>query len=48
LREGVKDGDEAVDGVETEGRDGGNVASAEEGGLEEGEEKQGDAGVGER
>lgn len=47
MGEGVKDGDEAVDGVEGECRDGGDVACGEEGGLEEVEEEEADAGVGE-
>lgn len=47
LGEGVEDGDEAVDGVEGEGGDGGDVAGGEEGGLEEVEKEEGDAGVGE-
>lgn len=47
LGEGVEDWDEAVDGVEGEGGKGGNVAGGEEGGLEEVEEEEGDAGVGE-
>ena len=47
LREGVKDGDQARDAVEGEGGNGGDVAGAEEGGLEEEEEEEGDAGVGE-
>ena len=47
LGEGVEDGYEAVDGVEREGGEGGDVAGGEEGGLEEVEEEEGDAGVGE-
>lgn len=47
LREGVEDGEEAVDRVEGEGGQGGDVARGEEGGLEEVEEEEGDAGVGE-
>lgn len=47
LGEGVEDGDEPGDAVEGEGGDGGDVAGAEEGGLEEEEEEEGDAGVGE-
>lgn len=47
LGEGVEDWDEAVDGVEGEGGEGGDVAGGEEGGLEEVEEEEGDAGVGE-
>lgn len=47
LAEGVENGDEAVDAVEGERGDGGDVAGAEEGGLQEEEEKEGDAGVGE-
>ena len=47
LGERVEDGDEAVDGVEGEGGDGGDVAGGEEGGLEEIEEEEGDASVGE-
>ena len=47
LGERVEDGDEAVDGFEGEGGDGGDVARGEEGGLEEVEEEEGDAGVGE-
>ena len=47
LGEGVEDRDEAVDGVEGEGGEGGDVAGGEEGGLEEVEEEEGDAGVGE-
>lgn len=47
LAEGVEDGEEAEDGVEGEGGDGGDVACAEEGGLQEVEEEEGDAGVGE-
>lgn len=47
LGEGVEDGDEAVDCVEGEGRDGGDVAGAEEGALQEEEEEEGGAGVGE-
>jgi hypothetical protein len=47
LRKGVEDGDQAVDGVEGEGGDRGDVAGAEEGGLQEEEEEEADAGVGE-
>lgn len=47
LGEGVEDGYETVDGVEGEGGEGGDVAGGEEGGLEEVEEEEGDAGVGE-
>lgn len=47
LREGREDGDEAVDGVEGEGGNGGDVAGGEEGGLQQVEEEEGDAGVGE-
>lgn len=47
LGEGVEDWDEAVDGVEGEGSEGGDVAGGEEGGLEEVEEEEGNAGVGE-
>ena len=47
MREGVEDGEDAVDGVEGEGGDGGDVSRREEGGLEEVEEEEGDAGVGE-
>lgn len=47
MGEGIKDWNEAVDGVEGEGGDGSDVAGGEEGRLEEVEEKEGDAGVGE-
>ena len=47
MGERVEDWYEAVDGVEGEGGDGGDVAGGEEGGLEEVEEEQGNAGVGE-
>lgn len=47
LGDGVEDGEEAVDGVEGEGGEGGDVARGEEGGLEEVEEEEGGAGVGE-
>lgn len=47
LGEGVEDGDEAVDAVEGEGGDGGDVAGGEEGGLDEVEEEEGGADVGE-
>ena len=47
MGEGVEDGDEAVDGVEREGGNGGDVAGGEEGGLEEEEEGEGGAEVGE-
>lgn len=46
LGEGVEDRDEPVDGVEAEGGDGRDVAGGEEGGLEEVEEEEGDAHVG--
>ena len=47
LGERVEDGYEAVDGVKGEGGEGGDVAGGEEGGLEEVEEEEGDAGVSE-
>lgn len=47
LGERVEDREEAVDGVEGEGGEGGDVAGGEESGLEEVEEEEGDAGVGE-
>lgn len=47
LAEGVEDGDQAVDGVEAEGGDGGDVAGGEEGGLQEEEEEEGGAEGGE-
>lgn len=47
LGERVEDGDEPVDGVEGEGGYGGDVTGGEKGGLEEVEEEEGDAGVGE-
>ncbi len=46
LREGVEDGEQPVDGVEAEGGDGRDVAGGEEGGLEQVEEEEGDAEVG--
>lgn len=39
LAEGAEDRDQSVDAVEAEGRDGGDVAGGEEGGLEEVEEE---------
>lgn len=47
LGERVEDGDEPVDGVKGERGDGGDVAGGEEGRLEEVEEEEGDAAVGE-
>lgn len=47
MGKGVEDWDQSVDGVEAEGGDGSDVASAEEGGLQEKEEEEADAGVGE-
>ena len=47
MREGVEDRDQAVDGVKGEGGDGRDIANREEGGLDQVEEEEGDAGVGE-
>ena len=47
MGEGGEDGEEAVDTFEGEGGDGGDVAGGEEGGLDEEEGVEGDAGVGE-
>lgn len=47
MTEGLEDGDQAEDSVEGEGGDGGDVAGAEEGGVREVKEEEGDAGVGE-
>lgn len=47
LREGIEDRDETVDGVEREGRDGGDVAGGEEGSLKEEEEEESGAEVSE-
>ena len=46
MGEGVKDGDQAVDGVERKGGDGGDVAGGEEGGLDEVEEEERGSEVG--
>lgn len=43
MRERVEDRDEPVDGVEGEGRNGGDVTGGEEGGLKEKEEEEGGA-----
>lgn len=47
LGERVEDGDEAVDGVERKGGDGGDVSGGEKCGLEEEEEEESGAEVGE-
>lgn len=47
MAEGVEEGDEAIDAIEGKGGDGGDVAGAEEGGLQEKEEEEGNASVGE-
>ena len=48
MRIRIKDRNEPVHGVEGEGGDGGLVAGAEEGGLEEKEEEEGDTGIAQR
>jgi hypothetical protein len=45
LRKGAEDGDKALDTVKGEGGYRGDVAGAEEGGLEEEVEKERDAGI---
>lgn len=47
MAERVEDGDEAVDGIEGEGGYTGDVSGGEERGLQEEEEEQRDASVGE-
>ena len=47
MRERVEDGDEAVDAVEGKRGNGCDVPNGEEGGLDEVEEEECDAGVGE-